>query len=90
MLKDQTVFAVLGDFNLADVCWSSYYASSEYSMNLLSAFDDVHLFQLVNFQTVLSGNTLDLFWSNDPQRFSSIFQRKPTQTIIQISLIACL
>ena len=56
--SDQTVFAVLGDFNLADVCWSSYYASSEYSMNILSAFDDLNLFQLVNFS--------DYF---DPQRF---------------------
>ena len=27
------------------------------------------MFQLVNFPTFLSGNTLDLFWSNDPQRF---------------------
>ena len=67
--SDQTVFAVLGDFNLADVCWSSYYASSEYSMNILSAFDDLNLFQLVNFPTILSGNTLDLFCPNDPQRF---------------------
>ena len=66
--SDQTVFAVLGDFNLADVCWSSYYAFSENSMNILSAFDDLNLFQLVNLPTILSGNTLDLFCSNDPQR----------------------
>ena len=68
-LSGQTVFAVLGDFNLADVCWSSYYASSECSMNILRGFDDLNLFQLLNFPTILSGNTLDLFWSNDPQRF---------------------
>ena len=43
--SDQTVFAVLGDFNLADVCWSSYYASSEHSMNVLSALNDLNLFQ---------------------------------------------
>ena len=49
--SDQTVFAVLGDFNLADVCWSSYYASSEFSINLLNAFDDINLFQSVNFPT---------------------------------------
>ena len=42
--SDQTVFAVLGDFNLADVCWSSYYASSESSMNILSAFDNLNPF----------------------------------------------
>ena len=66
--SDQTVFAVLGDFNLADVCWSSYYASSEYSMNILSAFDDLNLFQLVKIPNILSGKTLNLFWSNDPQR----------------------
>ena len=67
--SDQTVFAVLGDFNIADVCWSSCYASSEYSMNILSRFDDLNLFQLVNLPTILSGKTLDLFWSNDPQQF---------------------
>ena len=67
--SDQTVFAVLGDFNIADVCWSSCYASSEYSMNILSAFDDLNLFQLVNLPTILSGKTPDLFWSNDPQQF---------------------
>ena len=67
--SDQTVFAVLGDINLADVCWSSYYASSEYSFNVLSALEDLNLFQLVNFPTILSAITLDLFWSNDPQRF---------------------
>ena len=38
-------------------------------MNILSAFDDLNLFRLVNFHTILSGDTLDLFWSNDPQRF---------------------
>ena len=63
------MFAVLGDFNLADVCWSSYYASSECSMKILSWFEDLNLFQLVNFPTILSGNTVDFFWSNDPQRF---------------------
>ena len=67
--SDQTVFAVLGDINLADVCWSSYYASSEYSLKVLSALEDLNLFQLVNFPTILSAITLDLFWSNDPQRF---------------------
>ena len=66
---DQTVFAVLGDFNLSDVCWSSYYASSDYSMKILNAFNDLNLFQLVSFPTNLSGNTPDTFWSNDPQRF---------------------
>ena len=67
--SDQTVFAVLGDFNLANVCWSSYYASSEYSMNILSAFDYPNLFQLEIFVTILSDKYVDLFWSNDPQRF---------------------
>ena len=50
--SDQTVFAVLGDINLADVYWSSYYASSEYSLNVLSALEDLNLFQLVNFPTI--------------------------------------
>ena len=68
-LSGQTVFAVLADFNLADVCWSSYFASSDCSMNILKGFDDLNMFQLLNFPTILSGNTLDLFWSNDPQRF---------------------
>ena len=86
--SDQTVFAVLEDFNLAEVCWSSYYAYSEYSMKILSAFDDLNLFQLGNFLTILSGNALDLFWSNDPQRFVVNFsQRKLIQTFIQFSLI---
>ena len=43
--SDQTVFAVLGDFNLTDICWSSYYASSEYSMNILRAHKDLNCFQ---------------------------------------------
>ena len=66
--SDQTVFAVLGDFNLADFFWSSNYASSEYTMNILSAFDDLNLFQSVNFPTISSGSALDVFWSNDSQR----------------------
>ena len=75
--SDQTVFAVLGDFNLADVCWSSYYASSEFSMNILSGLDDLNLFQLVNFPTSLSDNTLDFFWWTDPQRFV-VYRSKKT------------
>ena len=38
-------------------------------MNILSAFDDLNLFQLWIFPNILSGNYLDLFWSNDPEKF---------------------
>ena len=38
-------------------------------MNILNAFNDLNLFQLVNFPTTLSGNTLDIFWPDDPQKF---------------------
>ena len=76
------MFAVLGDFNLADVWWSSYYASSEYSMNILRAFGDLNLFQRVSFPTILSGNT-----RMTGRDLLSIVQRKPTQTIIQFSLM---
>ena len=55
--------------------------------NNLSAFDDLNLFQLVNFSTIWSGNTLGLFWSNDPRGFHVYRQRKPIPIAIQFSLI---
>ena len=55
--------------------------------NNLSAFDDLNLFQLVNFSTIWSGNTLGLFWSTDPRRFLVYRQRKPIPIAIQFWLI---
>ena len=85
--SDQTMVAVLGDLTLADVCCGSYYASSEYSIIILSAFDDLNLFQLVNFPTILSGNTLDLFWSNDFQKLLVYRSEKTYSDHYPISLI---
>ena len=56
---------IVGDFNLPDVNWETYFGSSEYSQTILNYLDSHNLIQNVMEPTHRSGNILDLVFAAD-------------------------
>ena len=58
---------LIGDFNLPDINWDTGEASAR-TREFKEAVDDAHMEQMVNFQTQVRGNMLDLVLTNIPER----------------------
>ena len=62
----------MGDFNAADINWSTLSASSDLSLNLCDLIIQYNYFQLVNHPTHIHGNILDLIITSSADTVSDI------------------
>ena len=78
LVKPGVSVIVMGDFNIPDICWSSFYGQSLISDSLCDLLIDLNLSQLVSFPTHSGGNILDLIISNIPDCIKDICPVNPS------------
>ena len=66
---DEFEFCIVGDFNLPDIDWSSYFSSSFLDVQFLNLLSENNLTQMVDVPTHEKGNVLDLVIVNDPLNY---------------------
>ena len=52
---------------MPDACWISHSATTASSQSVIDNFDSLNCVQLVTEPTHISGNTLDIFVTNQPE-----------------------
>ena len=61
------IISIFGDFNMPDARWISHSATTASSQAVIDNFDSLNCVQLVTEPTHISGNTLDIFVTSQPE-----------------------
>ena len=69
--KARKNYIFIGDFNFPGINWE-YETSDRKGANFLQCTKDNYLEQLIDFKTHIRGNTLDLLFSNHPDKILTI------------------
>ena len=81
---------MVGDFNLPNIDWNSFQATSSRDTKFLTALQDNYMEQMVDFTTHTKGNCLDLLITNMSVKVKDVCEMgrlgKSDHVIIQISL----